>query len=236
MGKCLQDKVVAVTGAFGNLGMAVAQAAAARGAQVALVVRAPAAGAPRLPAALAGALVLGGVDLAVFDSARAAMEAVASRFGGLDALVNVAGGFRWETLEGGDLATWDFLYHMNLRTAATASKAALPHLLSRGAGRIVNIGAGSAVRAQAGMGAYAASKAGVARLTEALSEEVKDRGITVNAVLPSIIDTPQNRVDMPDADFSRWVPPEAIADVIMFLLSERARAVTGALIPVCGRS
>jgi len=108
--------------------------------------------------------------------------------------------------------------------------------MRRGGGRIVNIGAGAAVaRAAAGMGAYTASKAGVAKFTEALAEELKDRNITVNAVLPSTIDTPANRADMPKADFSRWVTPQAIADVIVFLLSEQARAVTGALIPVSGR-
>jgi NAD(P)-dependent dehydrogenase (short-subunit alcohol dehydrogenase family) len=120
-------------------------------------------------------------------------------------------------------------------TAVAASRAALPHLLARGAGRIVNIGANAATRAAAGMGPYAASKAAVARFTESLAEEMKDRGITVNAVLPSIIDTPQNRADMPDADFSRWVAPEAIAEVILFLVSDAAAAVTGALIPVTGR-
>ncbi|MES2490874.1 MAG: SDR family oxidoreductase, partial [Pseudomonadota bacterium] len=139
-------------------------------------------------------------------------------------------------LEAGSLDTWDFLHSVNLKTAAATSKAALPQLLNAvGGGRIVNIGAAAAAKAGAGMGPYAASKAGVARLTEALSEEVKDRGITVNAVLPSIIDTPQNRTDMPEADFSRWVAPEALADVIVFLLSDEARAITGASIPVTGR-
>ncbi len=116
-----------------------------------------------------------------------------------------------------------------------ASKAALPHLLKHGNGRIVNVGAASALKAGAGVGAYTASKAGVMRMTEALAEELKDRGITVNAVLPSIIDTPPNRADMPKADFDRWVKPEQLADVIVFLLSDRASAITGALIPVVGR-
>jgi NAD(P)-dependent dehydrogenase (short-subunit alcohol dehydrogenase family) len=124
---------------------------------------------------------------------------------------------------------------MNLRTAVSASQAALPYLLAAGDARIVNVGAGAAAKAGAGMGAYAASKAGVARFTEALAEELKDRGVTVNAVLPSIIDTAANRADMPKADFSRWVKPEQIADLIAFLLSDRARAITGALIPISGR-
>jgi NAD(P)-dependent dehydrogenase (short-subunit alcohol dehydrogenase family) len=228
----LQGKVIAVTGGFGQLGLAVVQAALAAGAQVAALDRARA---PADPAALGAAIALGDLDIADADVAVQAMNQVAARFGGLDALVNIAGTFRWETLEQGSLDTWDLLYRVNLRSAVSASRAALPHLLKRGSGRIVNIGAGAAAKAGAGMGAYAASKAGVARLTEALAEELKDRGITVNAILPSIIDTPANRADMPKADFSRWVKPQEIAEVIMFLLSERASAVTGAAIPVPGR-
>lgn len=229
----LNNKVVAITGGFGNLGLAVAQAAVAQGAKVALIDRAPvpASGTPE------GAFLLGGVNLASFDEARDAIGKITSALGGLSALVNIAGTFRWETLEQGSLDTWDFLHAVNLKTAVAASKAALPQLLAAaGGGRIVNIGAAAAAKAGAGMGPYAASKAGVARLTEALSEEVKDRGMTVNAVLPSTIDTPQNRAEMPDADFSRWVAPEAIADVIVFLLSDEARAITGASIPVAGRA
>ncbi|MDB5448342.1 MAG: short-chain dehydrogenase/reductase, partial [Phenylobacterium sp.] len=101
--------------------------------------------------------------------------------------------------------------------------------------RIVNVGANGAVKAGAGMGAYAASKAGVHRLTEALAEELKADGVTVNAVLPSILDTPTNRADMPGADFDAWVKPEDLAAVILFLASEPARAMTGALVPVTGR-
>jgi len=228
----LQGKVIVVTGGFGQLGAAVAQAALAAGAQVAALDRARP---PADAAWLGGALALGELDLADADAAARALTQVADRFVGIDGLVNVAGTFRWETLEQGSLDTWDLLYRINLRSAASASRAALPHLLKRGGGRIINIGAGAANKAGAGMGAYAASKAGVAKLTEALAEELKDRGITVNAVLPSIIDTPANRADMPNADFSRWVKPQAIADVIVFLLSDRASAVTGALIPVPGR-
>jgi len=229
----LQAKVVAVTGGFGQLGQAVVRAALDAGAQVAALDRARPPGEGMLPK---GAFALGELDLAEPDTAVRALDQVAARFGGLDALVNIAGTFRWETLEKGSLDTWDLLYRVNLRSAVSTSRAALPHLMRRGGGRIVNIGAGAAaVRAAAGMGAYTASKAGVAKFTEALAEELKDRNITVNAVLPSTIDTPANRADMPKADFSRWVTPQAIADVIVFLLSEQARAVTGALIPVSGR-
>ncbi|MFY0729721.1 SDR family NAD(P)-dependent oxidoreductase [Pseudomonas sp. NFX15] len=230
----LDGQIVAVTGAFGILGMAVAEEIVRQGGRVAMIDRAvePAG---ILPALLADALLLGNIDLTSYESAQKAIGQIVSELGALDALVNIAGGFRWETLADGDLASWDFLYAINLRTAATASKAALGALLKSSAGRIVNIGAGAALKSGMGMGAYAASKAGVARLTESLSEELKDKGITVNAVLPSIIDTPQNRADMPDAEFDRWVKPNDLAAVISFLLSPQASAVTGALIPVSGR-
>jgi NAD(P)-dependent dehydrogenase (short-subunit alcohol dehydrogenase family) len=127
------------------------------------------------------------------------------------------------------------MYSMNVLTCATMTNAALPMLKASGEGRIVNIGAASAIQATAGMGAYAASKAGVHRLTESLAEELKDANVTVNAVMPSILDTPANRADMPKADFSAWVLPADLASVILFLASEEARAVTGALVPVSGR-
>jgi NAD(P)-dependent dehydrogenase (short-subunit alcohol dehydrogenase family) len=229
------QRVVAITGGFGTLGRAVGNAFAADGWKVALLDRAPAPDVST-PDEQDAQFRLGGVDLTDLGSARTAMSSVAGRLGPLNALINVAGGFRWETLADSDLETWDLMYQMNVRTAATASRAALDQFGdgSQGA-RIVNIGAGAALRAGTGMGAYAASKAGVLRLTEALADELKDRGITVNAILPGIIDTPQNRNDMPDADFSRWVQPADIAAVILFLASRAAMAVTGTSIPVTGR-
>lgn len=231
----LSGRTVAVTGGFGALGRALGQTLARAGASVALLDRAESVWTPAdLPA---GVLPVGGVDLGDPQAARAALMQVAGHFGGLDGLVNAAGGFAWETVEAGSIATWDQLYGMNLRTAVLASQAALPLLLARAGrgGRIVNIGALAAEKAGAGMGAYAASKAGVARFTEALAEELKDKGVTVNAVLPSTLDTPANRADMPKADFSRWVAPAALGQVIVFLLSDAGAPVTGALIPVRGR-
>lgn len=231
----LKGKVVVITGGFGTLGLAVANAAASQGASVALIDRAAAPNPASLPKALSGALLLGDVDLSSLAAAETALGAVAGKFNGIDVLANIAGAFRWQTLEDGSLDTWDFMYTVNVKTAAAASKAVLPHLQKRGGGRIINVGAGAAAKAGAGMGAYTAAKAGVAKLTESLAEEVKDKSITVNAVLPSIIDTAPNRADMPTADFSRWVTPEALADVIVFLASDEARAITGASIPVSGR-
>jgi NAD(P)-dependent dehydrogenase (short-subunit alcohol dehydrogenase family) len=234
----LAGKVVAVTGGFGALGAAVAKTLTAAGATVAILDHAPAPGTASSTAAAhpVGALLFGGIDLAQEEAANSVLQRVVAATGRLDGLVNVAGGFRYDKLDGGSLETWDHLYRMNVRTAVVSCKAALPYLVKSGAGRIVNIGALGATKAAAGMGPYAASKAGVARLTESLADELKDRGVTVNAVLPSTIDTPRNRQDMPDADFSRWVPPSDIAEVIAFLLSDAASAVTGALIPIAGRA
>jgi len=226
-------KRVVITGACGALGIAVADAFAASGAQLALVDRAP--DSKGVYKGLVGPqFFMGGIDLADLDQARKVMDQAAAKLGGIDVLVNIAGGFRWETIAGGSLDTWDLLYTINLKTAVCACKAALPALVASG-GRIVNVGAGAAAKASAGMAAYAASKSGVARLTEALAEELKDNNVNVNAVLPSIIDTSVNRADMPTADFARWVQPAALADVILFLASDAARAITGASIPVTGR-
>ncbi len=218
---------VIVTGGFGVLGQAVAEAFAAAGDKVARIDFAPS---PH--SSIAGALDIGDVDLTDAAATSAAIDKVVAAHGGIDVLVNVAGGFTWETLEGGSIDAWARMQSMNLISNATITKLALAHLAKSGSGRVVNIGAGAAIKAGMGMGAYAASKSGVHRLTEALAEEVTGQGITVNAILPSIIDTPTNRADMPDADTSTWVQPVAIADVILFLASDQARAITGALIPV----
>ena len=223
----MSKRSVIVTGGFGALGRVVAAAFAAQGDQVARVDFAR-----QAPDALAGALDLGGVDLTDPEAAARIVAAVKAEFGGIGVLVNIAGGFIWETLTDGSVATWQRMYAMNLVTAATMTKAALPELKAVPAGRIVNIGAGAALKADAGMGAYAASKSAVHRLTESLAAELSGEDVTVNAVLPSIIDTPTNRADMPTADFGKWVQPQAIADVILFLTSPAARSVTGALIPV----
>lgn len=227
----MRDKIVVVTGGFGVLGHAVAEAALAAGAFVALPGREQ----ESKIAARDRLLVLGGVDLADFSAAKQAFDTVATRFGRIDALANVAGGFRWQTLGDGDLAGWTDMFRINLLTAATATKAALPYLRAS-QGAIVNVASAPAKKAGAGMGAYAASKAGVLRLTESLAEEEKNAGVRINAVLPTIIDTPRNRADMPKADFSRWVKPEEIAKAILFLLSSDANAITGAELLISGRT
>ena len=225
----MQDRVVVITGASGVLGRAVVAEAAERGARLALIDHAGARSAPR-----PNRIEIGGIDLAEPSEANRAFEAVAAHYGRLDALINIAGAFSFQTVSEGDTATWERLYRINTLTALNASRAALPHLIASGSGRIVNIGALGALKAGAGMGPYAASKSGVHRLTEALAAELKGK-ITVNAVLPSIIDTAANRASMPDADFAKWVRPAELADVILFLAGDAASAVTGALLPVNGR-
>lgn len=233
MDNSLNGKVVAVTGGFGALGSAAGKVLAMRGMQVVLLGRETA---PQMSEESGNnPIAIGGVDLTSLAQTRQAFAEIKTLFGRLDALVNIAGGFRWELITGGDPDTWDLMYQMNVKTVLTASEAAIPLLLENGAGRIVNISAMAALKAGLGMGAYSASKAGVARLTEALAEELKQKGVTVNAILPSTIDTARNRADMPDADFTQWVKPEQIGSIIAFLLSSDAEAITGALLPVTGR-
>jgi NAD(P)-dependent dehydrogenase (short-subunit alcohol dehydrogenase family) len=225
----MDGKVVVVTGASGALGKVVAEEALARGAHVAGVDHA----ASQMPPT-ENRVEFGGVDLSDAAAAKKAIDAVAAHFGRIDALINIAGGFAFETVAGGDPKTWQRMYALNVLTALNASRSALGHLAASSAGRIVNVGAMGALQAGSGMGAYAASKAGVHRLTEALAAEWKGK-ITVNAVLPSTIDTPANRASMPQADFGKWVKPQELAEVILFLVSDGASAINGALIPVSGR-
>lgn len=225
----MDGKVIVVTGASGALGKVVAEAALASGARVAGVDYA----ATQSPTA-GNRIELGGVDLTDAAQAKKAIDAAAAHFGRLDALINIAGGFAYESVTDGDPKTWQRMYALNVLTALNASRAALPHLAASASGRIVNVGAMGALQAGAGMGAYAASKAGVHRLTEALAAEWKGK-VTVNAVLPSTIDTPANRASMSKSDFTKWVRPQELADVILFLASDAASAVTGALLPVSGR-
>ena len=218
------SKPIVVTGAAGFLGSVVARELAAAGHTVVGIDLAP-------QAADFPGTFIGGVDL-TDSAATAAAFAHPALAGGIAGLASIAGGFRWETVMDGSPDSWDFLYRINVRTALNAARAAVP-LLGEG-GAIVNVGANATLKAGMGMGAYTASKSGVARLTEALAEELKGT-VRVNAVLPSILDTPANRADMGEAEAPKWVRPEELAAVVAFLLSDAASAVTGACIPVTGR-
>jgi NAD(P)-dependent dehydrogenase (short-subunit alcohol dehydrogenase family) len=212
-----------VCGAFGALGCAVSKTLSAAGHHVVGIDVAT------LPEGFVGQ-AMGGVDLTSEQQVVEAFDKAASPTGQFDGLVNVVGGFAWEPIADGVIETWDKMYAINLRTTAIACRAALAHLSSGAA--IVNVGAAAAAQAAAGMAPYAAAKAGVLALTQSLADELRSRRIRVNAVLPTIIDTPQNRRDMPVADSGTWVSPNAIARVIRFLLSEDGASISGVGIPV----
>lgn len=224
----LRDKTIVITGAFGALGRAAAELAGAQGARVAMLDVKTGAQSITEPALSIA------VDLSDAAAATRAMSAVRAQTGAIDALLNIAGGFAWESFsDNGAIETWERMFAINLRTALVATKAALPHLIDA-QGAIVNVGAAGAIKPGAGMGAYAASKQGVMKFTESLAEELKGL-VRVNAVLPSTIDSKANRAEMPDADPSKWVQPSELAQVMLFLASGEASAITGALVPVMGR-
>ena len=231
----LSNKVAIITGAVGNLGSAVAAVFGVGGAKMVLVDRSQ----ERLEQAfgtMPETVLAGGVDLTSEDSVQAVVASALERFGRIDALVNTVGGFRGgKSVDEEELSTWDMMLSVNLRTTLLTCRAVVPTLLEQGSGSIVNVSSAAALSGPVGLAAYSASKAAVLRLTESLSGEVKAAGIRVNAVLPSTIDTPQNRQAMPDADTSTWVKPKEIAEVIAFLVSDASRAVTGVALPVYGR-
>lgn len=234
----LNGKVVLITGAAGSLGAAVAEAFARQRARLALLdVNDEAL--DRLTADLpdgtdAAAFI---ADLTDAHSVAQAVDAIRARFGRIDVLANIAGGFTMgPPLHETDDRTWDLMLGLNLRSIFNTCRAVIPLMLDRGEGRIINVSARAALAGKAAMGPYCTSKAGVITLTETLAEENKHNGINVNCILPGTIDTPQNRAAMPDQDHDIWVPPAAVADVILFLASTASRAVTGAALRVYGRS
>ena len=219
----LTGRTMLVTGAAGVLGQSVARKAVEAGAEVVLL--------DVVPDFTTELGIYCQVDLT--DSV--AVQAILERLAPFDSVANIAGGFDmgpavFETED----ALWDAMFEINVTTLRTVLRYAVPHLLDAGGGSIVNVGALGALRGTGNMGAYSAAKSTVMRLTEALSDEVRHRGINVNAVLPSLIDTPRNRADMPDADHDAWVSPDDLANVVCFLASHSARAVHGALVPVTG--
>jgi NAD(P)-dependent dehydrogenase (short-subunit alcohol dehydrogenase family) len=235
----LKNKIVIITGAVGNLGSATARLFRQAGAKTVLVDRSP----DRVREAfknLAGSpdhLLAGGVDLSDAASLGKLLEQTLAKFGRVDVLVNTVGAFRGgKPVHEADPADWDFLFSANVRTTLLCCRSVIPQMLKQKSGRIINVSSREGLEAHAGFAAYSASKSAVLRLTESLAAELKASDINVNCIMPSVIDTPQNRAAMPNADFSKWVAPEAIADVIAFLASDAARAVTGAAVPVYGKA
>ncbi len=221
-------RTVLVTGAAGHLGRAVAKGFGDLGAQLVLL---------DMRAEKAGAHLFLQADLRDAESVRTAVAKALERFQRIDVLCNIAGAFRMgpavhETQD----PDWDFLFDVNARSVLHTARAVVPAMLAAGSGKIVNVGAYAAQKGVAAMGAYVASKSAVIRLTETMAAELRDKNINVNCVLPTIIDTPDNRAAMPKADPGRWVSPQDLAAVIVFLASDAARAIHGAAIPVSGLS
>jgi NAD(P)-dependent dehydrogenase (short-subunit alcohol dehydrogenase family) len=233
------NKIVMVTGASGNLGGALARAYQASKAKLALVDR----GEERLRQVYPDLvdspdyLLVNCADLMDEGAVEASVTETVQHFGRIDVLVNTVGGFRaGKMLHETPIETWDFLLKLNARSVFIACKKVIPHMLNQQSGKIINVAARPGIQGQAGMAAYSASKSAVLRLTESMAAELKDHGVNVNCIIPGTIDTPQNRESMPDVDFSNWVTPDSLADVIQFLSSEAARDVHGAALPVYGRS
>ncbi|HVO43277.1 MAG TPA: SDR family NAD(P)-dependent oxidoreductase [Aggregatilineales bacterium] len=234
----LNGKVAVISGAGGALGFVVAQRLHAEGCQLALAERKADVLRQRLAAQGIADALIGPVDLTRKDAVDPFIDRVAAHFGQIDILVNVAGGYKaGQPVHEMDEAVWDSMLDINARTTFLMSAAAARQMVAKGnPGRIINVGSRAALKGDANSAAYSASKAIVLRLTESMSAELLPHGITVNAVLPSTIDTPTNRSDMPRADFSKWITPESLAGVIAFLASDGAKDISGAAIPVYGRA
>lgn len=229
-------RTVLLTGAAGNLGLAAAKVFAHEGAQLVLLDRAPISDATMAALEPAHCLPIA-LDLCDAAQVSAAVGQAIARFGCIDVLCNLTGGFAMgDTFHTTSDSTWDFLHDMNVRTLRNTCLAVVPHMLQQCGGKIVNVGAFSAQRGLAHMGAYSAAKSEVLRITETMSAELRMKNINVNCVLPTILDTPQNRADMPDTDPKRWVSTHDLARVIAFLASDAARAIHGAGVPVTGLS
>jgi len=225
------DRTVMITGAAGNLGGAVAAAFAALGARLVLVDR------QRAGLQEDDKTLFVQADLLDAASVRQAVDQAIARFGRIDVLCNLAGGFRMgPAVHETPAADWDFLLDLNARTVLNTARAVVPVMLEAGGGKIVSVAAFAAQKGAAQMGAYVASKSAVIRLTETMAAELREKNINVNCVLPTIIDTPENRAAMPDADPKRWVAPQDLAQAIVFLASDAARAIHGAALPVAGLS
>lgn len=230
-------RTVLITGAAGNLGRAVAAAFEANGERLVLIDRTEDLLQLAFGSAKPEEQLLLAADLLDPRQIEAAIAQATARFGRIDVLCNLAGGFAMgEAVHETSDQTWDDLFDLNARSLLNMARAVVPRMIDNGGGKIVNVGAFAAQRGTARMGAYIASKSVVIRLTEAMSAELREQGIHVNCVLPTIIDTPENRRAMPEADPAKWVAPNDLAQVIAFLASDAARAIHGAALPVTGLS
>lgn len=232
----LKDKVAIITGGTGALGRAVVSAFLDEGAKVvstyivdeelkeiSSMIKNP-------------GLALIKSDVTKEKQVAKVVKKTLERFRRIDVLINIVGAFAYAMIHDTDERTWDRMMTINLKSTFLCSKAVLPQMIEQNYGKMINISSRPALKGSAGVGAYAASKAGVLNLTQTIADEVRDYDINVNAILPSTIDTPANRRAMPKADFLKWVKPEEIARVMVFLASDDSRPINGAGIPVYGKS
>lgn len=231
--------IVIVSGAAGALGSALVSHFIAGGAKVAAVDTPRASTRLSALADQCGSACLP-VPLDVLDSNawQEALSIIETKLGAPDGAALLAGGFIWTgPMHAASDDGWDAMMDINAATVHASLRAILPGMVARRKGSIIVAGSRAAVHPStgAGMASYTASKAAVTALVQAVAAEVLEHGVRINAVLPSIIDTPRNRSDMPNADFSKWVTPESLAGVISFLLSDAGRDISGALVPVYGR-
>lgn len=218
---------VLVTGVCGIVGAAVAQSLSGAGTRVIGVDLGD-----TLPFDNEGVTLRGGVDLTSEEAVQSLADTLKAEGLTLGGLVNIAGGFVWEEMLSGPAETWNRMFRMNVMTTLNSCRAFAPLLASPAS--VINIGAAAADKAGLGMGAYTASKSAVIKLSEALNEELKGRGVRVNVISPTIVDTPTNRADMPDADPSDWVAPAQIAELAAFLLSDASAAINGENVRIRG--
>ncbi len=225
-------QTVVVTGAGGNVGAAIARELGRRGANLALVDMSEEA-LGKLAAGLgAEPLLLSGVDLRRETDAAKVAASTLARFGRIDALANTVGTFRMSRIDADAAEQWSLLMELNAFSALALTKAIAPAMAAKGYGRMLHVAAGAGLRGGAEMAAYSASKAALMRIVETAAEEYRSSGITANCIMPSTIDTPQNRAAMPAADTASWIKPEAIAQAAALLLSREAGAITGAAVPL----
>jgi NAD(P)-dependent dehydrogenase (short-subunit alcohol dehydrogenase family) len=231
--------VIVVTGAAGNLGHTVIKIIQKQGVRIAMIGRSE-----ETLRKLYGEnfvtndiFILPNIDLTQPDRTILSMDDIIKHFGRIDTLVHTVGAFKGgKPVHEEDLATWNFLFNVNVCTALNCCRAVIPYMVKQKSGRIITVISRHAFRGAGNYAAYSAAKGALLRLSESLSEELKIFNIMVNSVVPGTMDTPQNREAMPKVDFSKWISPDAVADVIQFLLSTRSRGITGAAIPVYGKS
>ena len=236
--KTLENKVAIITGGTGALGRGVSKYFLEQGAKVlaTFIIEKECEECKNLISTFNDSIIYRKTDVTDEDQFLGAVKDTIANFGKVDILINIVGGFLYKELKDTTVEDFDKLVDMNLKSCFIGCKSVIPEMIKNSYGKIVNISAKPAIKGASGMSIYGASKAGVARITEALAEEVKDFNISVNAIIPGTIDTPRNREDMPDRDFTKWVNPEELAVIIALLCSNKSNIISGAIVPALGKT